>query len=72
MLGGFLLPFKREVLAQVCPLEGSAGVAVFATDLLFQRARQAGFTLACRKDLFIHHFGTCTFAHAAPAAAAPV
>jgi len=29
-------------------------------------ARKAGFTLACCKDLFVHHFGTRTFAHGAP------
>jgi GT2 family glycosyltransferase len=67
-LGGFCLLVKREVLAKVGPLESSAGLEVFDTDLLCQRARQAGFTLACCKDLFVHHFGSRTFAHGAPAA----
>src|SRR5438445_428520 len=42
-------------------------VGLFDTDLLSLRGRQAGFTLACCKDLFIHHFGSRTFAHGAPA-----
>jgi len=71
-LGGFCLLIKREVLAKVGPLEGSAGLGLFDTDLLCQRARQAGFTLACCKDLFIHHFGSRTFAHGAPTVEAPV
>ncbi len=70
-LGGFCLLIKREVLAKVGPLEGSAGLGLFDTDLLCHRARQAGFKLACCKDLFIHHFGSRTFAHGAPAPEVP-
>jgi GT2 family glycosyltransferase len=70
-LGGFCLLVKREVLAKVGPPGGSAGLQVFDTDLLCQRAWQAGFTLACCKDLFVHPFGSRTFARVAPAAAAP-
>jgi hypothetical protein len=33
------------------------------------KARQAGFNLAICRDLFIHHFGTRTFAQGAPALA---
>jgi hypothetical protein len=35
-------------------------------DILSAKARQAGFTLACAKDLFVHHFGIRTFAHGGP------
>jgi GT2 family glycosyltransferase len=70
-LGGFCLLLKRQVLEKVGPLEGKAGLNVFDTTLLCARARQAGFTQACCKDLFIHHFGSRTFAHGAPRVAGP-
>ena len=45
-------------------------LGLFDTDVLCAQARQVGFSLACCKDLFIHHFGTRTFAHGAPQTAA--
>ena len=33
-------------------------------------ARQAGFSLACCRDLFVHHFGTRIFAHGSGATGA--
>src|SRR5262249_19442002 len=68
-LGGFCLLLKREVLSRIGPLEDEAGLGLFDTDLLSVKARQAGYTLALCRDLFVHHFGTRTFAHGAPAAA---
>ncbi|MCI0460905.1 MAG: glycosyltransferase [Gemmataceae bacterium] len=65
-LGGFCLLLKREVLKRIGPLEGE-GLGLFDTDVLSARARQAGFMLAVCRDLFVHHFGTRTFAHGAPA-----
>jgi GT2 family glycosyltransferase len=65
-LGGFCLLIKREVLKRIGHLREAGDLALFDTDLLCQKARQAGFTLACCKDLFVHHFGTRTFAHGAP------
>jgi len=62
-LGGFCLLLKREVLAKIGPLDKVSGLGLFDTDVLSMRARQVGFTLACCKDLFIHHFGSRTFAH---------
>jgi GT2 family glycosyltransferase len=70
-LGGFCLLLKREVLTRVGPLEGEAGLGLFDTDLLSGRARQAGYRLAVCRDLFVHHFGTRTFAHGAPPGAEP-
>jgi GT2 family glycosyltransferase len=67
-LGGFCLLVKREVLKRIGPLE-SEGLGLFDTDVLSARARQAGFTLGVCRDLFVHHFGTRTFAHGAPAEA---
>jgi O-antigen biosynthesis protein len=65
-LGGFCLLIKREVLKRIGHLREASDLALFDSDLLSTKARQAGFTLACCKDLFIHHFGTRTFAHGAP------
>ena len=47
-------------------LEKWTDLSLFDTDILSVKARQAGFTLACCRDLFIHHFGTRTFSHGAP------
>ncbi len=65
-LGGFCLLIKREVLKRVGNLGQWTDLAIFDSDVLSGKARQAGFTLACCKDLYIHHFGTRTFAHGAP------
>jgi len=43
-------------------------LGLFDTDILSVKARQLGYNLAVCRDLFIHHFGTRTFAHGAPAA----
>jgi O-antigen biosynthesis protein len=67
-LGGFCLLLKREVLGRIGPL-GEEGLGLFDTDLLSVKARQAGYTLAVCRDLFVHHFGTRSFAHGAPAGA---
>ena len=72
-LGGFCLLLKREVLRRVTnqgQLEKWTDLSLFDTDILSAKAREAGFTLAVCRDLFIHHFGTRTFAHGAPAAKA--
>jgi GT2 family glycosyltransferase len=54
-------PFRGQT-----PFPSSAGLDLFDTDILSVRARHAGYTLACCKDLFIHHFGSRTFAHGGP------
>jgi GT2 family glycosyltransferase len=65
-LGGFCLLLKREVLTKIGSLEQWTDLSLFDSDILSLKARQKGFTLACCRDLFIHHFGTRTFAHGAP------
>jgi hypothetical protein len=37
--------------------------SLFDSDILSAKAQQAGFSLAVCRDLFVHHFGTRTFAH---------
>lgn len=71
-LGGFCLLVKRAVLLKLGQAGGpaeAAGLGLFDTDALSAGARAAGYTLACCRDLFVHHFGTRVFAHAAPAEA---
>jgi GT2 family glycosyltransferase len=65
-LGGFCLLLKREVLGRIGGQVGEAGLGLFDTDVLSGLARQAGYSLAVCRDLFVHHFGTRTFAHGAP------
>jgi O-antigen biosynthesis protein len=66
-LAGFCLLIRREVLERIGPrLDEWTDLSLFDTDIVSAKARQEGFTLACCRDLFIHHFGTRTFAHGAP------
>jgi hypothetical protein len=68
-LGGFCLLVRRSVLEGIGPaLEGWSDLGLFDTDILSAKAREQGFQLVCCRDLFVHHFGTRTFAHGAPAA----
>ena len=54
------------MLGHIGPLD-EEGLGLFDTDVLSQKARQAGYSLAVCRDLFVHHFGTRTSAHGAPA-----
>jgi GT2 family glycosyltransferase len=66
-LGGFCLLLRRAVLERVKPaLDQWTDLSLFDSDLLSAKARQEGYTAVCCRDLFIHHFGTRTFAHGAP------
>src|SRR5215510_11408318 len=65
-LGGFCMLLKREVLERIGNIDQWSDLGLFDTDILSSKTRQAGYTLACCRDLFIHHFGTRTFAHGAP------
>jgi GT2 family glycosyltransferase len=69
-LGGFCVLLKRQVLDKIgmASLEKWTDLSLFDTDILSTKARQAGFTLAVCRDLFIHHFGTRTFSAGAPEA----
>jgi O-antigen biosynthesis protein len=64
-LGGFCLLLKREGLQRIGPLDGWTDLSLFDSDILSAKAREVGYTLACARDLFVHHFGTRTFAHGA-------
>ena len=63
----FCLLVRRAVLERVGPGRNEwTDLGLFDTDILSARARQAGFGLVICRDLFVHHFGTRTFAHGAP------
>ena len=63
-LGGFCLLVKREVLDKVrAALDEWTDLSLFDSDILSAKAHQAGYSLAVCRDLFVHHFGTRTFAH---------
>jgi GT2 family glycosyltransferase len=63
-LGGFCLLVKREVLDKIgSALDQWTDLSLFDSDILSAKAQQAGFSLAVCRDLFVHHFGTRTFAH---------
>jgi|ERR1043166_7759840 GT2 family glycosyltransferase len=69
-LGGFCLLIRRQVLNEIrAALDEHSDLSLFDTDILSSKARQVGFGLGLCRDMFIHHFGTRTFAHGAPAAA---
>ena len=69
-LGGFCLMIKREAykrMTQQGDLYKWTDLGLFDTDIVSSKAKQLGYNMAVCRDLFIHHFGTRTFAHGAPA-----
>ena len=63
-LSGFCLLMKRAVYEAVGGLDEQFGLGLFDDDDLAERARRDGFELAVAHDLFVHHFGSRTFAGA--------
>ncbi len=63
-LSGFCLLMKRAVYEAVGGLDEQFGLGLWDDDDLAERARRAGFELAVAHDLFVHHFGSRTFAGA--------
>ena len=61
-LSGFCLLVKRAVYDRIGGLDERFGLGFFDDDDLTERARRAGFELAVAHDLFVHHFGSRTFA----------
>jgi tetratricopeptide (TPR) repeat protein len=53
---------KRAVYEAIGGLDEQFGLGFFDDDDLAERARRAGFELAVACDLFVHHFGSRTFA----------
>jgi O-antigen biosynthesis protein len=61
-LSGFCVLMTRAVYDAVGGLDERFGLRLFDDDDLAMRARRAGFELAVAHDLFVHHFGSRTFA----------
>jgi GT2 family glycosyltransferase/thioredoxin-like negative regulator of GroEL len=61
-LTGFCLLLRRKVLERVGALDERFGLGFFDDDDLCRRVREAGFRLVLALDVFIHHFGSRTFA----------
>jgi hypothetical protein len=53
---------KRAVYETIGGLDERFELGFFDDDDLAERARRAGFELAVAHDLFVHHFGSRTFA----------
>lgn len=72
-LGGFCVLIKREVLDKIGPaLDEWSDLRLFDSDILSSKARQLGYSPAICRDVFVHHFGTRTFAHGSkPANSSP-
>jgi GT2 family glycosyltransferase/Tfp pilus assembly protein PilF len=61
-LTGFCLLVRRAVIERVGGLDEGYGLGFFDDDDLCVRARQAGFRLLVALNVFVHHFGSRTFA----------
>lgn len=61
-LSGFCLLIKRAAFEAVGGLDERFGVGFFDDDDLALRMGRAGYDLAVARDLFVHHFGSRTFA----------
>jgi GT2 family glycosyltransferase len=56
--GGFCLIIKRAALQKVSFFDEQADKGRFDAGALCSRMREAGYHLACCRDLYIHHFGS--------------
>ena len=61
-LTGFCLLIRREVLDKVGVFDERYGLGFFDDDDLCVRAREAGFRLLVALGVFVHHYGSRTFA----------
>lgn len=61
MLAFYCVAVRRDVLAQVGPLDEAYGIGMFEDDDYAMRIRQAGLRVVCAQDVFIHHVGRASF-----------
>ena len=53
----FCAAMRREVFAQVGPLDERFEIGLFEDDDYSMRVRAAGYGVVCAEGLFLHHFG---------------
>jgi GT2 family glycosyltransferase len=59
---GFCLFVRREVFDVIGGLDERFGIGNYEDDDVSLRARKAGFRLRIAGDVFVHHYGSRTFA----------
>jgi len=53
----FCLALRRDVYARIGALDEGFGLGTLEDDDYAERARRAGYRLACAEDVLVHHFG---------------
>lgn len=53
----FCLALRRDVHARLGPVDEGYGLGTLEDDDYAERARHAGYRLACAEDVLVHHFG---------------
>jgi GT2 family glycosyltransferase len=62
----FCTMVPRRVWEEVGELDEAFGVGMFEDDDYTQRARRAGYEIACAEDVFMHHHHSASFGQLAP------
>ena len=57
----FCVMLRREVFEKVGPLDEAFGIGFFEDDDYCRRVEQAGWSIACAEDVFIHHHLSASF-----------
>lgn len=61
MLTMFCVAFTRKIHEQIGHIDESFEIGFFEDEDYSMRLAQAGYTLICMEDVFVHHFGQASF-----------